>query len=111
MSSHSFEEIDRTCDRAGIIKEGILMDIRDVHVLQEQQRRAFIVTVSSQDDADKLAKAGFELGTVDRLRIEVIVKGTVDKFIKFLSGLTVENLEVHFMSLEDVFMQYYREEK
>ena len=111
MSSHSFNEIDRTCDRAGIIREGILVDVQDIHALKTKQRKTFVVTTGSKKDADKLINAGFKIGNIDRLRIEVIVQGNVDKFLKFLSRLTVENLEVYFMSLEDVFMQYYGEEK
>ena len=50
VSSHNFDEIYRTCDRAGIIREGILVDIQDVHALQEKQRRRFTVTVGGDDD-------------------------------------------------------------
>ena len=31
ISSHNFDEITRTCDRAGMIREGILVDVQDVH--------------------------------------------------------------------------------
>lgn len=110
MSSHSFDEIDRTCDRAGIIREGILVDVQDIHALKEKQRKTFVVTTSSKKDADKLINAGFEIGNINRLSIEVIVQGKVDQFIKTISELTIENLEVNFMTLEQVFMQYYGKE-
>lgn len=110
MSSHSFDEIDRTCDRAGIIREGILVDVQDIHALKEKQRKTFIITTGSKKDADKLINAGLEIGSIDGLRIEIIVQGKVDKFIKTIAGLTIENLEVNYMTLEQVFMQYYGKE-
>jgi ABC-2 type transport system ATP-binding protein len=110
MSSHSFDEIERTCDRAGIIREGVLMDVQDIHVLKDKQRKTFVVTTGSKKDADKLINAGFEIGNIESLRIDVIVQGKVDQFIKTISELTIENLEVNFMSLEQVFMQYYGKE-
>jgi ABC-2 type transport system ATP-binding protein len=39
MSSHSFPEIERTCDRAAIIKDGIIIAVKDIHELQSMQRR------------------------------------------------------------------------
>ncbi len=41
MSSHSFEETYRTCDRAGIIREGRLVDVANVHSLKTSQRRHY----------------------------------------------------------------------
>lgn len=110
MSSHSFDEIDRTCDRAGIIRNGKLVDVQDIHALKERQRKTFIVTTGSKKDADKLQKAGYEISNIDGLRIEVVVQGKVDPFIKTIAKLSIENLEVKFMTLEQVFMQYYKEE-
>ncbi|MGZ4112384.1 MAG: ABC transporter ATP-binding protein, partial [Tumebacillaceae bacterium] len=39
MSSHIFHEIERTCDRVGIIKDGRLISEENVRELQSKQRR------------------------------------------------------------------------
>ena len=41
MSSHSFEEVERTCDRVGIIKEGSLVVIENILNLKENMRKAY----------------------------------------------------------------------
>jgi len=110
MSSHSFEEIDRTCDRAGIIRDGVLVDVRDVGALKHEQRRAFTVTFASDADADAFASRGFELGMRAGPRMEVFVQGSADRLVKVLAGFEVIDLESRPMSLEQVFMQYYGKE-
>ena len=77
MSSHRFEEIERTSDRAGIIKEGKLATVEDVHLLKSSQRRIYIVTVESEADIALIKDSGLEIGQIDRNRIEIVVTGGV----------------------------------
>jgi ABC-2 type transport system ATP-binding protein len=107
MSSHSFGEVDRTCDRAGIIREGELVDVRDVGALRREQRRTYVVTVGSEADVAVLKESGFEIGRVEGRRVEVRVQGSPDAFVKALGGVEVEDLETRRMTLEQVFMGYY----
>lgn len=107
MSSHSFEEIERTCDRAGIIRDGVLVDVRDVGALGHEKRRAFTVTFAHAHDADALAAAGFELGTRTGARVDVYLQGSADPLVKALAAFEVVDLESRSMSLEQVFMRYY----
>ena len=111
MSSHSFEEIDRTCDRAGIIRDGVLVDVRDVGALKREQRRAFIVTFASPKDVEALAASGFELEARLGARVEVFLQGSADPLVKALAAYEIIDLESRPMSLEQVFMQYYGEER
>jgi len=107
ISSHSFEEINRTCDRAGIIREGHLVDAQDVHALHETQRRLFVVTLSCEDDVEKLRNSSLEIVRTENRRLEIVVEGKPDQFIKILSQVSVEDIELQSMVLEQVFMQYY----
>ena len=107
MSSHSFEEIERTCDRAGIIREGQLVDVRDVGALRREQRRAFTVSFADAEPVEALAAQGFELGTRSGARVEVFVKGSADALIKALARFEIVDLESRSMALEQVFLHYY----
>lgn len=110
MSSHSFEEIDRTCDRAGIIREGRLVDVQDVHELKQVQRKAFQLTLGSDKDVVELQKTGLEIGNITQNRVEVYISGETDTFIKTIAKVTVLGLKSYSQSLEQVFMQYYGQE-
>ena len=44
MSSHSFDEIERTCDQVGIICAGRLVAVEQIADLRAAQRKKYIVT-------------------------------------------------------------------
>lgn len=105
MSSHIFEEIERTCDDVMIIKEGRIIAKSDIKTLKNSKRKAFIV---QSPDVDKLIKFGFEIGTSINNNTEVFITGEqTDNFIKKLSGITVSGLEVKSQNLEEIFLNYY----
>ncbi len=110
MSSHSFEETYRTCDRAGIIREGRLATVEDVHSLKSSQRKAYLVTLGSKNDLEKLRSAGLEIGKVSKNTVEVYVAGNYEQFIAALNQCTVLGLDVATQSLEQIFLKYYGRE-
>ena len=110
MSSHNFEETYRTCDRAGIIREGLLATVEDVHSLKSSQRKAYLVTLGSKGDLEKLQSAGLEIGKVSKNTVEVFVSGNYEQFIAALTQCTVLGLDVATQSLEQIFLKYYGRE-
>jgi ABC-2 type transport system ATP-binding protein len=110
MSSHNFEETYRTCDRAGIIREGRLVAVEDVHSLKSSQRKKYLVTLGSPADIKHLHTAGLELGKKTRNTVEVLVSGNYDQFVAALSNCQVLGLDVASQSLEQVFLKYYGQE-
>lgn len=107
MSSHSFTEIDRTCDRAGIIKDGHLAAVENVHDLQSMQRKVFEVTVRTPEDIQRLKRSGLEVSAAEGLRALVTVQGDYNQFIQVLSQCGVANIDIHTQNLEDIFMHFY----
>lgn len=83
MSSHIFEEVERTCDRIGIIRKGRLAVTDTVEALCERHVRSYTVTLATEDAAAAFAKdfGGTRNGT------EVTVKAK--------------------QNLEEIFMYYY----
>jgi len=110
MSSHVFDEIDRTCDRAGIIRDGKLVAIEDIQALKQTQQKKYVVTLESLKDAEALQHMGLNIVASNQNRMEIIVSGKVDSFIKILSTVNVESIDVSALSLEEVFMQFYGQE-
>ena len=110
MSSHIFEEVQRSCDRAGIIREGRLVAIEDIKSLNAMKSREFIVTLKTKTDANKLLKSGLETERQDEKKILIRVGKNFDTFIRTLSAFKVTNLDVRRCSLEDIFMNYYGKE-
>jgi ABC-2 type transport system ATP-binding protein len=110
MSSHSFEETYRTCDRAGIIREGRLVAVEDVHSLKSSQHKAYLVTLESIADLEYLRSAGLKIGNISKNTVEVFVSGNYDQFIAALAKCKIHGLDVATQSLEQVFLKYYGRE-
>lgn len=87
LSSHMFEEVERTCDRIGIIKEGKMVTVDSVENLRERHMHKYTVTLATPEEAASFAK-DFD-GKAD---------GNV---------VTVGSKQ----SLENIFMNYYGGEK
>ncbi|SHH34192.1 ABC transporter ATP-binding protein [Clostridium grantii] len=110
MSSHIFEEIHRSCDRAVIIREGKIVAIEDVKALDEMKAKTYVITLGSSTDAKKVLYSDFETKKISDDKVQAIVKYPYNQFFWFLSTCDVTKLEVKQESLEDVFMKYYGED-
>lgn len=108
MSSHIFEEIERTCDRTVIIREGRIAAVEDMEKLKSGKRKVVEFEFASEKDAQ-----GFEKtmpGSVREKKLVVVkVKGHMDECIKAAAGYTVKDVNVKGQSLEELFMHYYGE--
>ncbi len=110
MSSHSFEEVERTSDRAGVIREGRLVTVEDVNSLKASQRKAFIITVGSDKDIELLKDSDLEISDITGNKVEIIISSNYDQFIDTLSKCEVKGLDVLKQNLEQIFMKYYGQE-
>lgn len=105
MSSHIFEECERTCDDVLIIKDGRIVAQSDILSLKSSKRKAFIVQTPQ---INELKAFGFEMGKTSGHGTEIYVKGEdIDSFIKKLSTINVHGLDVKSQNLEEIFMGYY----
>ena len=112
MSSHIFEEVEKTCDNVIIIKEGRIVVESDVHTLKSTQRNGYDFRVQQHQEAvEQLKNKGFEVEERIDNQIRVYVPGdTIDAFFKVLSQFTILEFHEINQTLEDVFMQYYGSE-
>jgi len=107
MSSHSFQEIERTCDRVAIIKDGKIAAVENIKDLQAKQRKVFDVVVASEADVRKLNASGMEIIEQNGLYLRIAVKGSDQEFIQALATCHIENLTMHAQDIEELFMHYY----
>lgn len=108
LSSHSFEEVERICDRVCMIKEGRIITQSTIQQLKANQRKSFTVQTN---EIGKLIEFGFEVGNHTDQGYEVFVKGEeIDSFIKKLATIEVQALDVKSQNLEDIFLHLYRAE-
>jgi ABC-2 type transport system ATP-binding protein len=107
MSSHMFEEVERTCHRVGIIKNGRLAAVDSIETLKAAQVRNYTVTLETEDEAAAFAKEPLTVSEVYRNRVTVSVQSDMRGFIAAMNRHAVTDLASPEQSLEDIFMQYY----
>lgn len=110
MSSHMFEEIERTCDRTAIIRDGKLVAVEEIEKLKEGRKK--IVEVTFREEAMACAFAKEYPGAIRKNEgkcVTVKVSKDMDAFMKKASEYTVADLEVRTQSLEEFFLHFYGE--
>ncbi|WP_029420695.1 ABC transporter ATP-binding protein [Alicyclobacillus macrosporangiidus] len=107
MSSHQFPEVERVCDRVGILKDGRLMALEDVQDLRAAQRRVFTVVFNDPRDRSHLERAGFRVVQARGDEVDVEVRGDYNAFLRTLAQCDVASLSTRELDLEEVFMHYY----
>ncbi|MBN3554828.1 ABC transporter ATP-binding protein [Fictibacillus nanhaiensis] len=107
MSSHSFQEIERTCDSAGIIKDGKLVALEDMYLLRSVQRRVFEVKVKSENDMEHILRSSLDIEVKGARTVHVTVQGNDQEFVQLLSRCEVQHIDTRPQDLEDIFMHYY----
>lgn len=110
MSSHMFEEVERTCDRVGIIRQGRLVAVDEVEALKKAKRRRYTVTLADEAEAAAFAAEGLRVAGREGCRVTVEVQTDLQAFIAAMGRHRVSGLEAASQSLEDVFLQFYGEE-
>lgn len=85
LSSHMFEEVERTCDRIGIIRDGRLAAVDSVDTLRERQLHQYTVTLDTPEQAAAFAR-DFG-GSCDGLRVQVAARQSLEAiFLNYYGG-------------------------
>lgn len=103
LSSHILSEVDRVCDRVGIIKQGKLIALEDVESLKRKRGKVIRLKIKENPDSFKGPK---DMKIRDGW-IEFIVADGIDHWVKLLSNYTVLDLVISDFSLEDIFIHFY----
>ena len=106
MSSHLFEEIERTADRVGIIREGCLVAVDSVSDLKASQRKRYLVSFLSEDDAQAFGKENLSVDVIKGTDVMVTVVD-FQPFIAAMARYSVVNIVAVEQSLEEIFLHYY----
>lgn len=108
LSSHVLSEVDSTCDRVGILRDGVLQDVERVdHLKQVQYRWVTLVTDEVLTAADWSMIPGVSQVSLLPTGIRMQVAGSLDPVIKQAAHLMVQDMRIEEPSLEDIFLAYY----
>jgi ABC-2 type transport system ATP-binding protein len=114
LSSHILTEVEQTCNRVGIIREGRLVRIGEVAELKDIKHHEVTITFAEAVPVDAFK----QLSGVDKVEsvadghtLRLTVSGGLDVVIKAAARYPVITLTSQEPSLEDIFLRYYEGDK
>ena len=105
FSSHFLGEVQRLCDRVGIIREGRMVEVSDIRTLQKNNYKK--IRVLCQNVADDFILPGVSNLHRDGEWLQFFYKGDINQVLQRVSGFAVEDLNIEEPTLEEIFMHYY----
>jgi ABC-2 type transport system ATP-binding protein len=112
ISSHELDEVERVCDRVGIIRDGRLIAVERVdELLGKTQRRVSVEFAEPVAEEELRRVPGISDLAVADGRVSFRVAGDVDPVLKEIARHPVADLEFAHPTLEEVFLTYYRGEE
>ncbi|MBO8138372.1 MAG: hypothetical protein H0Z40_09615 [Desulfotomaculum sp.] len=99
--------IKRTCDVVSIIKNGEIVAVEDISRLKKVKQNKAVVSLRNEKDTEKFSREDIKLKKLAHSRYEVTYQGDINKLIRALAEIEIEDLELHHAELEEIFMHYY----
>jgi beta-exotoxin I transport system ATP-binding protein len=108
LSSHELDEVERVCDRVGIIREGRLIAVEEVAEARGRSYRHVTIEFAGDVGPGEFARLD---GVTDLQRdgrtITLKAAGGLDAVVKAAARHEILDMEVTRPSLEEVFLTYY----
>lgn len=110
LSSHILPEVEHTCDRVAIIREGRLVRIDHVAALKDIRQHdveiSFAGPASPEWFKNIAGVTRVEAGTNERT-LQLNVQGELTEIIQIAGQHSATNIDTHEPSLEEVFLRFY----
>lgn len=108
FSSHVLSEVERVCDRVGIIREGELVDVEPTRAIVDKAFRHVTLTFDGPVDPRPFAALpGIEDMEADGPRISFTLYSEPDAMVKLAAEHRLVGMEYERPSLEEIFLTYY----
>jgi ABC-2 type transport system ATP-binding protein len=108
LSSHDLDEVERVCDRVGIIRDGRLVAVEDVAAITARAYRHVTIQFAEPVDAAEFTRLpGVSDLERENGRISFRAEGHLDAVVKTAARHTVTDIELSHPTLEEVFLTYY----
>ena len=107
MSSHIFEEIERTCDRTAMIKDGRLISIEELQTLKASKHKTHQIMFATEELAEQFMNEGFECEQVESTVVKVLPRNNLNYLLATLSRYDIVDLDITKLTLEELFLHFY----
>lgn len=109
MSSHMFDEVEKTCTRIGIIKNGRIIEEKDADELRHTRKKSYKIQFRNSEEFELMCGLPFPMDIdVAHHQITVHINDErINELLRVLSRFDLTYLKEEKHTLEDYFMQFY----
>ncbi len=111
MSSHVLSEVERVCDRIGLIRNGKLVLLSTVDEVRRMSARTVRIVFDSDVGGSASLPAEYDVLDVSPRSWTVRASGSLGHLIQALPALPVKDIEISEPRLEEILMRYFREDE
>ncbi|MCL2052118.1 MAG: ABC transporter ATP-binding protein [Lachnospiraceae bacterium] len=107
LSSHILSEVERLCDRVGIIREGKLVETGTLKEMRHLTRNTIHVETAKIVDGFESFKGVYDLNKKQNMLTFQVDGNEIGAVIAYLSGYEITKLDSTPPTLEELFMLHY----
>ncbi len=105
ISSHNLVDIQRICDRVGIIKNGKIIAVEEMANLRNKMLKQ--VSFETEYSMPEINLSGVSNLTVENNFYKFMFNGEIKNLLKFLDKIEIQNLNINDVDLENFFLHFY----
>jgi ABC-2 type transport system ATP-binding protein len=110
LSSHNLPEVERCCDRVGIVREGRLVDVSSVQGLLASHWRAVNLVLGTAPTRDAFDLPNVRVLATNGQMVHLMIQGEVNELLRRLAMLDVRDVSIATPDIEDVFLGFYEDQ-
>lgn len=117
LSSHIFSEIDSTCERIAIIKDGKIVSEFVADELKHASKKFYQLEFAAEKDKANFLAEAQKIKSLDIVKDDgrtlfiSVDDADINAVIRMLSGYAIIKFSNRRESLEDYFMKFYKEDR
>ncbi|MGL6197973.1 MAG: ABC transporter ATP-binding protein [Lachnospiraceae bacterium] len=113
MSSHIFEEMERTCDRVALIKDGKIVTIANMNDIRHNKDKSYKIEFKDESSYKQFSELGYNAVNIKPDHLQLTVNVNDNKIGRLVNDLTTYDIlffkEIKH-SLEEYFHEIFKEE-
>lgn len=109
LSSHNLTEVEEFCDKVAIIKEGKIVDVKDISSFTNKKVKKVTLKLS-QNIEEEIKEIGGEILDKNKDSLVFNYNGDINKLIDVITKYNLKDMIIEEKKLSEVFMSYYNKE-
>jgi ABC-2 type transport system ATP-binding protein len=108
LSSHNLVEVERTCDRVAIIREGRVVEVSNVGDLLGAHWRSINLVLAAPPSPDAFDLPNVEVAAMTGREVHLMVRGDINAILERIAAHRVVDIAITTPDVEDMFLRAYR---